>query len=316
MRAAVVAMVSTIMLAGLAIAQPVAISPADGQEKDSVARLLASPLDGDRAWGAYLAANYQQRGFVPQVVQLLKSPDARVRLAALDALIRLQADPDEKALTALLDAHLEHLDSVLILVARRIVEHREFLMKLLDRELKDGQSLQVNSLLLRSAHPEYAARLLRDWEIRIRDRFTTDAGLVEMRLAPAYAVCADGASGYWPDFPPLRFYFVETIPQRSLNLFFPAPFALGYRVSDNPSRCEGSVDREEMRLALLLELAMGKLIDHGIISRSLYTLAGSPRSLEEYKSGIEGFVVRLKAALVDKGLLGRGEAASPRIVVE
>src|SRR4051794_11969504 len=94
--------------AGLALLWPVnaagqapPASSADQLEKQIIQERLSSNVQSEVAWGAYLAANYKQKSFIPAITQLLKSDNRAIVAVALDALIRLEADVPEDALAPL-----------------------------------------------------------------------------------------------------------------------------------------------------------------------------------------------------------------------
>src|SRR6266550_3271045 len=90
-----------LLVCGLAVtwAQVQTPSPADRLEQKIVADKLAAKDPSQVAWGVYLAANYQQKKFIPEIIQLLAAENTFVRRAAIDSLIRLDADLPEETLT-------------------------------------------------------------------------------------------------------------------------------------------------------------------------------------------------------------------------
>src|SRR5436305_882051 len=151
-----------LLICGLAVtcAQVQTPSPADRLEQGIVAEKLSAKDPSQVAWGAYLAANYQQKKFIPEIIQLLAAENNFVRRAAIDSLIRLDAALPENTLTTLIK---DYLEPVLILVSTHADRYSEFLLRLLDKPMPDWDWVAVNSILAAAPPPGYAARLLKDW---------------------------------------------------------------------------------------------------------------------------------------------------------
>jgi hypothetical protein len=138
----------------------------------------ASADPRDLAWGAYLAANDQQKNLIPSILPLLRHEDSAVRLAAIDAPIRLDADVPEQDLAPLLRGYW--LDSALIFVSRDPRRHADLLMRLLDGPLRDQQWVAITSILYAVAPPGYAARLYKDWTLQYTIQvWDTPSGYIE-----------------------------------------------------------------------------------------------------------------------------------------
>ena len=105
-----------------------------------------------------------RRARSPAILPLLKSSDVDVQLAAIDALIRLDADMSEDDLSAFLKT-TNQIDPLLIILARDSKKHGDLLMRLLDRQLNDTDWIAVNSILSTAPPPGFAARLLREWTL-------------------------------------------------------------------------------------------------------------------------------------------------------
>jgi hypothetical protein len=146
-------------------AQSQPVSPADAAEQAAVAALLSSSDAGQLAWGAQLAANYQQKKFIPAIISLLDFGNRDVQASAFDALIRLNADVPEQNLARFLNDP-GAVDPVIVLFARTPKAHAAFLMHALDQPLADKHWVAVNSFLASAPPPGYAARLLSDWTIK------------------------------------------------------------------------------------------------------------------------------------------------------
>jgi hypothetical protein len=73
-------------------AQPRALEPVVAARQAQVQAFLLSKEPVQLAWGAYLAGEYLEPSFVPSIVPLLRHEHPDVQLAAIDALLRLNAD--------------------------------------------------------------------------------------------------------------------------------------------------------------------------------------------------------------------------------
>jgi hypothetical protein len=108
--------------------------------------------------GAYLAWEYLEPSFVPSIVPLLRHEHPDVQLAAIDALLRLNADvPAESLGPFRIDGRF---DPILALLSRNPKKYAGVLMSLLDQSLDDEEWLAVNSILWTAPPHGYAARLL------------------------------------------------------------------------------------------------------------------------------------------------------------
>src|ERR1700754_1384184 len=106
-----------------------------GDANAEAARLLKSYDNRERAWGAYLAGIYGLKGQTDSLVSMLEDEslrgggdeEAAVRQAALDALIRLDAEVPAEALLPL---YASAPDEVLILLAQSPRENQRALLTL------------------------------------------------------------------------------------------------------------------------------------------------------------------------------------------
>lgn len=206
-------------------------SPEDAQEQRAVAARLGSSEPGEQSWGAYLAANYQQSTFAPSIVELLKSADYRVRLAAFDALIRLKADVPSDALAPLLQ---EHFDPVLILLARNERRNKVFLLDLLNRRLEDWQWMAVNSVLW--ADFDASRLLFEQWTIEVEVSVRDQGRPIPRRpIGDTFGWrCEDRPAVAAPGFPPLRVYHVEEFGDVGETLLGSGPHAVYYETRSTP----------------------------------------------------------------------------------
>jgi hypothetical protein len=94
-------------------AQPALLSPANTAEPATVSALLSSSDLVQLAWGAQLAANYQQKKFIP----LFNFLDADLQLSAFDPLIRLDAGVPEQSPANFLNDR-DTLEPIIVPLAR------------------------------------------------------------------------------------------------------------------------------------------------------------------------------------------------------
>jgi hypothetical protein len=136
-------------------------------------RLLKSGAEGERAWGAYLAGAYGLKEHAPLVVALLDgageagdvSGEWAVRRAALDALIRLDAEvPSER----LLPLYESAPDETVILLARAPERNAAALLTLFAEETPGVRWVAVANLLAETRARGFAARLLEGLRIVAR----------------------------------------------------------------------------------------------------------------------------------------------------
>ena len=281
----------------------------------TAAERLASTEPSELAWGAYLAAERQQKDLIPAILPLLKLDNSGVRLAAIDALIRLDADVPEQDLAPLLDGYW--LDSTLILLSKDPKKHASFLMSLLDREMEGRQWDALNSILLAAPPPGYAARLLKDltlgftvcvqFENPCPGRMVVD-GVPFLRRPP------ESPAG----FPPQSVYMVGSEAQGVPSSLAAGPHALSYARTGYRSPYAVSTswppDRDGYRWLYLTLLA-------GFDAQSLD--AKLPDSIQvfpwtspgrfqgeaaNFLNSVRGRVSRVRQALIARGLLTAQDA--------
>ena len=135
------------------------------------ARLLRARGNSERAWGAYYAGALGLKQHVPLVVALLEEAgDAEggaeasaLRLAALDALIRLGAEVEPEKLLPL---YQSAPDETVILLARAPERSAAALLTLFADEMPSARWVAVGNLLAEARARGFAARLLAGLEMR------------------------------------------------------------------------------------------------------------------------------------------------------
>ncbi len=285
----------------------------------TAAERLTSTEPSQLAWGAYLAAEGQQKDLIPAILPLLKLDNSGVRLAAIDALIRLDADVPEEDLAPLLSGYW--LDSTLILLSEDPKKHASFLMSLLDREMEGRQWDALNSILLAAPPPGYAARLLRDSSLRFTvcvqfenpcpGRMVID-GVPSLRRPPESP----------PGFPPQSLYMVgdeaQGVPSSLATGSHPVTYArTGYRtpyaVTFNLP-AERDADRW---LYLTLLAGQGAKMPDSIQVFSWISPTHFQADAAQFLGSVNNVVSRVRQALLARGFLTAQEARSaPKLEVQ
>ncbi len=296
------------------------------RRKSPAAQLLASNEAIEMAWGAYLAGEDQQRSLIPSILPLLKYENSGVRLAAIDALMRLDADVPEEDLASLLGGYW--LDSALIFLSKDPQKHASFLMGLLDHEMGVREWDALNGILLTAPPPGYAARLLRDLTLRftVCAPSKTRCPNKVMVAAPPYRLVSPDNP---PGFPPQSLYIVENAAHGVPAVLVASPRAVTYgRAAYQAyywSSPDGSelADRDALRWNYLALLAGTSPRDAGTqIPESVrnFHWKGPARyraDTANFLKSIRDRVTRLRRALIVGGLLTAEESQSgPKFEVQ
>lgn len=117
------------------------------------------------AWTAHAAAQKGDRGAIPSLIPLLRHQDPGVQLAVADALIQLGAEPAAENLQGVrIDSDLA---PILVLASRNPKKYEALLLASLDQTLSDEEWTAIHSILLQNPPAGFAARILREWRLRI-----------------------------------------------------------------------------------------------------------------------------------------------------
>lgn len=243
---------------------PTSFSPF-GDADAEAARLLKSPGNRERAWGAYLAGAHALKEQTSLVVELLEDPNSIaggweegvVRQAALDALIRLNAEvPAEK----LLPLYASSPDEVVILLARAPKRNEQELLSLFIEEIPDARWIAVSNLLAEARPPGFAARLLSGLKV------VGEVYVYDSEGERGYGGCGGGSGGgcgavHMPEgFPPVGYYTLGTYTYRNAVVFAPGRHTVYYLRSLSRGACGGGgfsgdwVGRDERRVEHLADL--------------------------------------------------------------
>jgi hypothetical protein len=195
-----------------------------------------------------LAANYRLPEFSDDLLKLTTADDSIVRLAAIDALVRLDVNVPEQVL-----AQISDLDATYIFLARHPDQYENLIRDLLGRKLPDHQWVALNSILLAKPPAGFAAALLRDWSVSLKLTVTEPgrgAGVGE-----GGAGCVDGSGYERPGFPPVEAYYLYENPRPGDVLLAAGPHPVGYREQKGDYRCGVKFNRDDYRKDYLWNLA-------------------------------------------------------------
>jgi len=295
-------------------AQPVTLSPQDAVERKAVLERIFSPQASQQAWGAYLAANYQQRDFIPQIAELLKSTNVNVRLVAMDALIRLQANVPEEILQRV---EVDGFDPILILLSRDVNGHAAYLMSLLDRPLPDLDWIATNSLLTSAPPKGFAGRLLKEWNLKL-EILVQDSGA---GIGGSYGSgCGDVADIAAAGFPPVVRYTLVTDARPGDTMMVGGVHPVYYRNRDLGS-CGRTIERDQYRLDYLMSLEQVSRDDpeFELPRMPAFKWVDEARLRSDaagYLSDVRAVLTRIKDRLMERGVLSADESAlGPKVEV-
>jgi hypothetical protein len=308
-----------VLIFGLPLwAQPQPVSPANAAEQATVETLLHSSDLGRLAWGAQLAANYQQKKFIPAIIPLLNFLNGDVQLAAFDALIRMSADVPEQSLANFLDDR-ETLEPTIVLLARDPKAHAAFLMSTLGQPLSNEHWVAVNSFLATAPPPGYAWRLLREWTVKATVEVSeTGSGEGGMNGSSG---CGDIAVSLMPGFPFIPHYNIYEGLHTGATLLAAGPHPISYRRQDTPRGCTTSLDRDAYRLDYLRYMAdMNPQTQDGHLPYAPLILWAGPEDYlakaSAYLDSLRALVTNLRSQLTKAGVRGASEApAGPALEI-
>lgn len=239
-----------------------------GDARAEAARLLRSYENRERAWGAYLAGIYGLKEQAPSLVSILEDEALRgeggeehtVRQAALDALIRLDA---EVPAGALLPLYASAPDEVLILLAHAPRENQGALLTLFREDAENVRWLAAGNLLAETRAPGFAARLLGSLYVEANLHVYDAEG--EHPLSGGGmnggGGCGGVGSGPGRDFPPVGYYSLYDYARRGANvLAATGPRAVYYARREYRDHCPHGgdfLDRASTRVDYLRELLRG-----------------------------------------------------------
>jgi hypothetical protein len=237
-----------------------------GDAGAEAARLLKSYENRERAWGAYLVGLHGWEGQTPSLVSILEDENlngggeeaAAVRQAALDALIRLDAEVPAEALVPL---YASAPDEVLILLARSPEKNQRALLTLFTEDTSNVRWLAAGNLLAQTRAPGFVARLLAGLKIKAGVNVYESEG--DHRLFGGGrndgGGCG-GGTGPGSKFPPVGYYKLDDGAYRGATVLATGPRVIHYRRKPYRSSCLSGadwLDRDSMRVEYLEELLRG-----------------------------------------------------------
>jgi len=292
---------SLLPLLSIARAQDSATYPPEAVQKRTVQQLLASTEPGQQAWGAYLAANYQQVVSISAIIPLLRSHDVFVAAGAIDALIRLRADVPEEDLIAFADANPP--SAVIVLAAREPKKHSALLIHLLDRAAFSDW-VAVDRLLLAFSPPGYAAWLWKGW----RPRFEVRVGELPDVIGDLFCSRYGGTEvERRAGFPPTYEYLIDGQFMPGDTLLVQGAPPLGYlRKERGPRLKPCPVDYQGRRTEDLRLLAGAMRTNDALIVPRLTTFPWVDSA--QYRADAEGLRKRIRSMVeaIRNGLITRG----------
>jgi hypothetical protein len=234
------------------VAQPPESEPVDVARRNQIHAMLSSTAPDQLAWGAYLAAENSEPSFVPSIIPLLRHENPDVQLAAIDALIRLNAEvPAERLGPIRIDGRF---DPFLALLAKNPQKYSRVLLNLLDESLDGTEWTAVNSILWMTPPRGYAARLLREWQLQVS---------VEVQDKPPGIGC--GGCGYYlrkrpardrSGFPPVAIYVINIDVVHPEKTGIPrGPYPISFVRQTEPRTGGPCISRDEYRKDYLQGLA-------------------------------------------------------------
>ena len=239
-----------------------------GDAGEEAARLLKSNVNRERAWGAYLVGLHELKDETPALVSILEdeslggggTEESAVRQAALDALIRLDAEAPAETLLPLYESAP---DEVLILLAHSPEKNRRALLTLFREDADNVRWLAAGNLLAETRAPGFAARLLASLKIKATVYVFDTEGehLISGYGRNGGGGCGGGSRGPGPEFPPVGYYSLYEYARRGATvLAATGPRVVYYARRGYRDNCPSPIDwddRDALRVDYLEGLARG-----------------------------------------------------------
>lgn len=249
-----------------------------GDVSAEAARLLKSGENVDRAWGAYLVGLHGLKEHAPLLVSLLEDESLRgggrqetfVRQAALDALIRLDAEVPAESLLPL---YQSEPDEVLILLARSPEKNQRALLTLFTEDATNTRWLAAGNLLAETRAPGFAARVLGGLKIEASVYVFDREG--EHDTSGTGRNGGGGCGGSYSsgsEFPPVGYYLLVDYARRGATVLTSGPRVVYYARETNSRPCtfDGWLDRDAARIEYVEEILRGDGDELTNFSQSLW----------------------------------------------
>jgi hypothetical protein len=312
------------------------VSAEIAQLSKRVDELLGSADARELAWGAYLSGSYglTDRASTLTAVLIASLEDGsadseHLRVALLDALIRLRAEVDPELLLALFK--LGYRAEAIVLLVSAMPRSQSVLLELADGWLDHTEWTAACNMLAETRTPGLAALLLRDVEVSVTVLVTDDVGVglgegVGFGCGASYGI---GCGASIPQgFPPLTYYDLTPYPERGVTVVAPGrnPVYMSTRntprsarVAASKGRASGNSRERLEYLAETLDTYINSIELNDEVSRTI--VWSDAASFTSEVSGIRDEVVQahgaLKKRLVAAGLLTKADARAigPKIEI-
>jgi hypothetical protein len=295
-----------------------------GDAASESARLLKSYENRERAWGAYLAGLHGLREQTPSLVSMLEDEklndayweDSFVRQAALDALIRLDAEVPAEVLAPL---YASAPDEVLILLARDPGKNQYALLRLFDEDVPDARWLALNNLLASQRTPGFAARLLGGLKIEASVYVFESEGDHRYADVGGSGGHGCGVGGRQDEsLPPVNYYHLTAEARRGATVLAAGRRNVYYERTPLDTYCDDlwrELERDHVRVEYLADMLGTSEEELGLDARPFREVVCGDarrcvRALAAVRDDIRRAYSSALARLSERGLLDAAEAAA------
>lgn len=219
------------------------------------------------AWGAYQAGKFGLKEYVPALLELVERENNRppeasplTKKAALDALVRLDADVPAELLTSRIAE--EHYSETMILLARNKEENQEDLLCFMDRLPIHGKHWWVAAVYLTSVKPPgLAQRLLQGLQFELTIFVYEDLKPRRRgaRLGPGMVRSRSKVSEYDP-YPPWSRYSFTIASQK----FQDKRIVVEYMRHESPQRPQIDCTADEMLTSYKVRRCLEALLESSL----------------------------------------------------
>jgi hypothetical protein len=293
-----------------------------GDVSAEAARLLKSDDNRERAWGAYLSGIHGLKEHAPLLVSMLEDErlnsgyrqEAFVRQAALDALIRLDAEVPAESLLPLYGSDP---DEVLILLAHEPETNRLALLGLFNDDEPDARWLALGNMLSAQGTPGFAARVLGGLKIE------ASVYIYDREGAHEYSGGGNGGHGCGvggildESMPPVSYYHLTTGARRGATVVATGRQNIYYVRTPWDVYCDDSwrsIERDHVRVDYLADMLGTTVEGLGLDARPFREVVCKDsgqclRALAAVRDEIQRAYSSTLSRLLSEGLLDAAEAA-------
>jgi hypothetical protein len=293
-----------------------------GDVSAEAARLLKSDESKERAWGAYLSGLHGLKEHAPLLVSMLEDErpnsgywqEAFVRHAALDALIRLDAEVPAESLLPLYGSEP---DEVLILLAREPEKNQQALLGLFDDDTPDARWLALGNMLAAQGTHGFAARLLGGLKIEASVYLYDREGDHNIG-GGSNGGCGCGVGGSRDrSLPPVVYYHLTTGARPGATVFVTGRQNVYYERTPWAAYCDVSwlaLERDHVRVDYLADMLGTTGEDLGLDARPFREVvckdsAQCRKALAGVRDEIQRAYSSTLSRLLERGLLDAAEVA-------